>query len=61
MLVRSIFISEGQKALARKAFDTLATHAGVVHDIIDTDCRAQDGSTQGRALETFKRRFFKKQ
>ena len=39
-------------------FDTLATHAGHVHDIIDTNCWAQNGSTHGHVFTAFEHRFW---
>ena len=38
-------------------FDTFATHSGLAYDVIDSDCRAQNGSTHGRVFAIFKRRF----
>lgn len=49
MLVRSFPL----KRLARNAFDTAATHAGLVHDVADADYWAQDGCTRGRVFTTF--------
>ena len=34
-------------------FDTFATHAGLVHDVTDSDCSAQNGSFHGRVFATF--------
>ena len=39
-------------------FDTLATHAGLVHDIIDSNCWAQNGSTHGHVFTAFKHKFW---
>ena len=39
-------------------FDTLATHAGLVHDTIDTNCWAQNGSTHGHVFTAFEHRFW---
>ena len=37
-------------------FILFVSHAGLVHHVTDVDCWAQNGSTHGRALATFKRR-----
>ena len=34
--------------------NTFATHSGFVHDVTDTDCWAQNGSTHGHVSATFK-------
>ena len=55
MLTRS-FTNVEQKRLAADVSDTFATHLGLVHDVIDTNCLAQNGRTYGRVYTTFKRR-----
>ena len=35
---------------ARDVSDISATHAGLVHDVIDTRCWAQNGSAHGRVF-----------
>ena len=49
-LVDSLFKlpMKGRKRLAREAFDIFATHSGLVHDVTDTDCWAQNSRTHGR-------------
>ena len=42
-------------------FDTSATRAGLVYDVTHTDFWAQNGSSDGRVLATFKRRILNKQ
>ena len=51
---------KSRKRLARDVFDTFASYAGLVYDVTDTDCCAQNNSTHGHLFSTFKRRFFKK-
>ena len=46
---------KSRKGLARDAFDTFATHAGLVYDVTDTDSWTQNGSTHGRVFATSKR------
>ena len=41
--------------LARNVFDTFATHFGLVHDVTDTDCWPQYGSTHGYVFAIFKK------
>ena len=53
MLVRSL-PTKSRKRLVRDVFDTFATHARLVYDVTDTDYWAQNGSTHGRVLATFK-------
>ena len=59
--VGSLLTNEEQKDLACDdyIFDIFATHAGLVYDVTDTDCWAQNGSTRGCVFATFKRRFLK--
>ena len=54
MVVRSLPVNIIER-LARDAFDTYATHAGLGYDVTETDCRAQNGSTHGRVFATLKR------
>ena len=44
-----------RKIIACDVSDTFATHASLVHDAIDTDCLAQNGSTHGRIFSSFQR------
>ena len=37
-------------------FILFVSYAGLVHHVTDVDCWAQNGSTHGRVLATFKRR-----
>ena len=53
MLVHSLPVKK-RKRLAYDAFYTLVTHSGLVYDISDTDFLAQNGSTEGHLLVTFK-------
>ena len=53
--VDSLWTTEEQKSLARGVFDTFATHADLLHDVTDTDLRAQSDDTHGRVLATFNR------
>ena len=39
-----------RKRLARDVADSFATHADLVYDVTDTDCRAQNGSIHGCCL-----------
>ena len=57
IFVRSL-PTKSRKRLARDVFDTFTTHAGLVHDVTNTDCRAQNGSTHGRVFATFIQRRF---
>ena len=41
MLVRSLR-PKSRKIIIRDVFDTVGTHFGLVHDVTDTDCWAQD-------------------
>ena len=52
-----VLISEEEKTLTRDVFDTFATHSSHVHDVTDTDCWAQTGSTYGRIFATLRGRF----
>ena len=45
------------KELTHAVMDILTTHAGLVHDITDTDCQTQNGSGHGRAFASLERRF----
>ena len=36
-----------------RLFGAFTTHASLVRDVTDTHCRAQNGSTHGRAFATF--------
>ena len=58
MMVRSL-PTKKRKNLSHDVFDTLATHAGSVHDVKDTDCWAQNGSAHGRVFANFERRLLK--
>ena len=49
--------NEEWKRLAHDVFHILAMHAGLVYDITDTDCWAQNGSTHAHVLVTFKLQF----
>ena len=51
MLAQSL-PTKSRKRLAHDLFATFATHAGLVHDITDTDCWAQNGSTHGHVFIT---------
>ena len=51
-----LYLCKEQKRLARDVFDTFATHFGLVYDVTDTHCWAQNGSSHGQVFETFKRR-----
>ena len=46
-----------QKRLAREVFDAFDTHFGLVYDVTDTHCWAQNGNSHFQVFETFKRRF----
>ena len=59
MLVRFLQM-KSRKRMSHDVFDTFTPHSGLVHDVTNTDCWAQNGSTHGRVLATFKRRFFNK-
>ena len=48
MLIHSLPMKSG-KRLSRDVFDTFATHASLVYDVIDTDSWAQNGSIHGPA------------
>ena len=59
----SLFTNEDQKKnilakLVRDVFGMFVTDAGLVYDVTNTDGWAQNGSTQGHVLTTFKRRLF---
>ena len=41
------------RRLANDVFKTFATHSALVHDISDTDCWAQSGTTHGHAFAIF--------
>ena len=47
---------KGRKRLAHGVSDTSATHAGLVHEVTDTHCWAQNGSTHGHVFIIFRRR-----
>ena len=60
MLIRSL----GMKSRNRFSLDAVYTfikHAGLVHDVIDIDCWAQNGSTRVHVLATLKCRVFCRQ
>ena len=52
VFVRS-FAIKNRKGRLVTLFDTFATHAGLVHDVTDNDCSAQNGSFHGRVFATF--------
>ena len=54
MLVHAL-LSNCRKMLARDVFDTFVTHAGLVHDVSDTDCCAR--RTHSRVFATSNRLF----
>jgi len=56
MLVQSLPMKSRERWFC-DVFDTLAMHAGHVHDIIDTNCWAQNGSTHGHVFTAFEHRF----
>ena len=39
----SLYPWRTEKGLARDVFDTFGSHSGLVHDVTDADCRAQNG------------------
>ena len=39
---------------ACNVYDTFAIHIGLVHDVTNTDCWAQNGSMHGHVVATFK-------
>ena len=41
---------KSRKNLIHDVTDTSATHTGLLRDVTGTDCRAQNGSAQGRAF-----------
>jgi len=45
--------------LARDVFDTSVTHVGLVRDVTDTDCWAQNGHTQWSRFRDFQRRLLR--
>ena len=49
-----------RKKLGSLSIECFATHLGLARNIIDTDCWAQHGRTNGRVFETFKHRFLTK-
>lgn len=51
---QTLLTSEEWKRLARDGFHIFAMHAGLVYDIPDTDCWAQNGSAHAHVLATFK-------
>ena len=53
MLVRSES-PKREKRLAHNVTDTCGTHAGLVHDVKDTDSLAQNGGTRSPVFATFK-------
>ena len=60
ILVCSLPMRSG-KRLAYDVFDTSINHADLVHDVTDTDCRSQNGTTHGCVFVTFKRQFLTNQ
>ena len=54
MLARSFPIKD-RKRLAHDVIDACATHAGLSHDVTDTDCQTQLDSAQGRVFAIFKK------
>ena len=53
MIVCSLLL-KSRKKLAHNVFDTSAADVGLVHDITDTDCGAQNGCTRSHISTTFK-------
>ena len=37
--------------------DVFTTHSGIVHDVVDADCWAQNGGTHDQAFTVFKHQF----
>ena len=56
MSVRSLQM-KSRKRLARDVLHSFASHSGLVHDVTNTYCWAQNGSTHGRVFATYKRGF----
>ena len=56
--VSSLFTNEEQKKVGSRYILYLATHSGLVHDITDADCWAQNGSTHGNVLQLSNVDFF---
>ena len=56
LLVHSLQM-KSKKRLAGNVFETFAAHSSLVHDITDTDSLAQNGSTHGSVIPTFKCQF----
>ena len=50
----SLFANEDNKEI-NDAVDTFATHASIVYDVTDTECRAQNGSAHGRVRTSLQR------
>ena len=44
---------KSRKKWACDVFATVASHVNLVHDVTDTDCWAQNGSTHGGVLHNF--------
>ena len=58
---RFILTNEKQsEGWAGDVVDTFTTHASLVYDVTDTDCRAQNGSTHGRVFCDFQTSLFNK-
>ena len=55
MLLRSL-PTKSRKKWVCDVFNTFATHGGLLRDVTDTVCYAQNGSTLGRLFKTIKRR-----
>ena len=55
--VVSLLTDDEQKKVAGGVFYTFATCASLVYELINTDCWAQNGSTHGGVLGTFKCEF----
>ena len=55
--VKQACLGYKRKRLIRDVFYTFATPAGPLCDVTDTDCWAQNGSTHGSILPTFRRGF----
>ena len=48
------FTAEGKRKLAHDKLDTCAAHVGTAHDVTDTDCLPQNGSTHSRVFATLR-------